>query len=101
MLGGAAILARREMIEQVGGFDERFHMYAEDNEWCWRITKLKLAFAVCSGSAAAASRRAKLRQTLVTCGSDSREDCEQASTSNNTCCRAGVSLPTNSQTTWW
>lgn len=39
MLGGAAIMARREMIEQVGGFDERFHMYAEDNEWCWRITK--------------------------------------------------------------
>ena len=39
MLGGAAILARREMIEDVGGFDERFHMYAEDNEWCWRITK--------------------------------------------------------------
>jgi GT2 family glycosyltransferase len=39
MLGGAAILARREMIEEVGGFDERFHMYAEDNEWCWRITK--------------------------------------------------------------
>jgi N-acetylglucosaminyl-diphospho-decaprenol L-rhamnosyltransferase len=39
MLGGAAILARREMIEDVGGFDERFHMYAEDNEWCWRITQ--------------------------------------------------------------
>ena len=39
MLGGAAIMARREMIEEVGGFDERFHMYAEDNEWCWRITK--------------------------------------------------------------
>ncbi len=39
MLGGAAILARREMIEEVGGFNERFHMYSEDNEWCWRITK--------------------------------------------------------------
>lgn len=39
MLGGAAIMARREMIEQVGGFNERFHMYAEDNEWCWRITQ--------------------------------------------------------------
>lgn len=39
MLGGAAIMARREMIEEVGGFDERFHMYAEDNEWCWRITE--------------------------------------------------------------
>src|ERR1041385_1827689 len=37
MLGGAAIVAKREMIEQVGGFNERFHMYAEDNEWCWRI----------------------------------------------------------------
>jgi N-acetylglucosaminyl-diphospho-decaprenol L-rhamnosyltransferase len=39
MLVGAAILARREMIDQVGGFDERFHMYAEDNDWCWRITQ--------------------------------------------------------------
>jgi N-acetylglucosaminyl-diphospho-decaprenol L-rhamnosyltransferase len=39
MLGGAAIMARREMIEEVGGFDERFHMYSEDSEWCWRITK--------------------------------------------------------------
>lgn len=46
MLSGAAILARRQMIEEVGGFDERFHMYAEDNEWCWRITqsKWKLVF---------------------------------------------------------
>jgi N-acetylglucosaminyl-diphospho-decaprenol L-rhamnosyltransferase len=39
MLGGAALLARRAMIDEVGGFDERFPMYAEDNEWCWRITK--------------------------------------------------------------
>ena len=39
MLGAAALMARREMIEEVGGFNERFHMYAEDNEWCWRITK--------------------------------------------------------------
>jgi hypothetical protein len=39
MVSGAAILARREMIEEVGGFDERFEMYAEDNEWCLRITR--------------------------------------------------------------
>jgi N-acetylglucosaminyl-diphospho-decaprenol L-rhamnosyltransferase len=39
MLGGAAIMARREMIEEVGGFDERYHMYSEDTEWCWRITQ--------------------------------------------------------------
>ena len=39
MLGGAAMLARREMIDEVGGFNEQFHMYSEDAEWCWRITK--------------------------------------------------------------
>ncbi len=46
MLSGAAMLARREMIDQVGGFNERFHMYSEDTEWCWRITKAnwKLVF---------------------------------------------------------
>ncbi|HEX6047090.1 MAG TPA: glycosyltransferase family 2 protein [Pyrinomonadaceae bacterium] len=46
MLSGAAMLARREMIDRVGGFDERFHMYSEDTEWCWRITKAgwKLVF---------------------------------------------------------
>lgn len=39
MLSGAAMLARREMIDEVGGFNELFHMYSEDTEWCWRITK--------------------------------------------------------------
>jgi GT2 family glycosyltransferase len=39
MLGGAAILVRRTVIEAVGGFDERFHMYGEDNEWCLRIVR--------------------------------------------------------------
>jgi N-acetylglucosaminyl-diphospho-decaprenol L-rhamnosyltransferase len=39
MLIGAAILARREMIEAVGGFDEKYGMYSEDNEWCLRITR--------------------------------------------------------------
>jgi GT2 family glycosyltransferase len=39
MLSGAAILVRREVIKDVGGFDERFHMYAEDDEWCLRIAR--------------------------------------------------------------
>jgi GT2 family glycosyltransferase len=39
MLSGAAMLARRKMIDEVGGFNECFHMYSEDTEWCWRITK--------------------------------------------------------------
>jgi N-acetylglucosaminyl-diphospho-decaprenol L-rhamnosyltransferase len=39
MLFGAAILAKREMISEIGGMDERFHMYCEDNEWCLRATR--------------------------------------------------------------
>ena len=39
MLGGAAVLVRREVIEEVGGFDARFHMYGEDNEWCLRMVR--------------------------------------------------------------
>ncbi|PWT96237.1 MAG: hypothetical protein C5B55_00250 [Blastocatellia bacterium] len=37
MFIGAALLVRREVIDQVGGFDEQFEMYAEDHEWCWRM----------------------------------------------------------------
>ena len=39
MLSGAAILVRREVVDEVGGFDERFHMYGEDNEWCLRMAR--------------------------------------------------------------
>ncbi len=39
MLSGAAILVRRKVIELVGGFDERFHIYGEDNDWCLRIVR--------------------------------------------------------------
>jgi len=39
MLSGAAILLKREVIDEVGGFDARFHMYGEDNEWCFRVTR--------------------------------------------------------------
>ena len=46
MLSGAAILVRRTVIDAVGGFDKRFHMYGEDNEWCYRIVSAgwKLVF---------------------------------------------------------
>jgi N-acetylglucosaminyl-diphospho-decaprenol L-rhamnosyltransferase len=36
---GAALLIRRAAFEDVGGLDERFFMYAEDLEWCWRARK--------------------------------------------------------------
>ena len=34
---GAAMLVRREVFEQTGGFDERIFMYGEDLEWCMRV----------------------------------------------------------------
>jgi GT2 family glycosyltransferase len=36
---GAVMLVRRSVIQAVGAFDEAFHMYAEDCEWCVRIKR--------------------------------------------------------------
>ena len=33
---GAALLIPRAAYLDIGGFDERFFMYVEDLEWCWR-----------------------------------------------------------------
>ncbi|GAP10785.1 predicted glycosyltransferases [Bellilinea caldifistulae] len=35
-ISGCAILIRREVIEQVGGIDERYFYYWEETEWCIR-----------------------------------------------------------------
>ncbi len=36
-VSGACMIVRREAIEQVGMFDERFFMYWEDADWCRRM----------------------------------------------------------------
>jgi GT2 family glycosyltransferase len=36
---GAAMLLRRAVVDTVGGFDERYFMFGEDMEWCWRIRR--------------------------------------------------------------
>lgn len=36
---GCFILVRREAIEQVGILDERFFMYGEETDWCYRMKK--------------------------------------------------------------
>jgi len=47
---GAALMARRKAIEQVGRMDERFFMYSEELDWCrrfreagWRVVYLPAA----------------------------------------------------------
>jgi N-acetylglucosaminyl-diphospho-decaprenol L-rhamnosyltransferase len=34
---GACMLVRREVVEQVGGLDDRFFLYSEEIDWCRRI----------------------------------------------------------------
>jgi N-acetylglucosaminyl-diphospho-decaprenol L-rhamnosyltransferase len=36
-LVGACLLARRAVLDEVGGFDERFFMYSEELDWCRRV----------------------------------------------------------------
>ena len=37
-LVGAFLIARREAIEAVGGMDERFFLYSEEKDWCYRFS---------------------------------------------------------------
>jgi GT2 family glycosyltransferase len=45
---GTAMIARREAVEQVGLLDERFFLYGEDIEWCWRMRGAGWRVGVCS-----------------------------------------------------
>ena len=35
-ISGSCFLARRDALEELGGFDEAYFMYAEDMDLCWR-----------------------------------------------------------------
>jgi GT2 family glycosyltransferase len=47
---GAAMLVRRAVVEQVGLFDERFFMYAEETDWQIRIKKAGWQIKLCPDS---------------------------------------------------
>ena len=34
---GSVLLVRPEAVEQVGGFDERYFMFSEETDWCYRF----------------------------------------------------------------
>ena len=36
---GAALLVRRNALDEIGDLDDSFFMYVEDLEWCWRAHK--------------------------------------------------------------
>jgi N-acetylglucosaminyl-diphospho-decaprenol L-rhamnosyltransferase len=38
-VSGACFLARRSALEEVGGFDEGYFMFAEDMDLCWRVDR--------------------------------------------------------------
>jgi GT2 family glycosyltransferase len=36
-VSGAALVVRKEVFDQVGGFDEKYFMYFEDIDFCWSV----------------------------------------------------------------
>jgi len=42
---GAALMCRRELIDRIGLFDERFHAYCEEVDFCYRVLALGLTTA--------------------------------------------------------
>lgn len=44
-VGGACLMIRRAAIDQVGLMDERFFMYSEETDWCYRVKQAGWAIA--------------------------------------------------------
>ena len=43
-----ALLVRRQAVDSAGLLDERFFLYGEDIEWCWRMRRAGWSIGVCS-----------------------------------------------------
>lgn len=68
---GACILARRAAVEQIGGLDDGFFMYAEEVDWCyrmrqagWAIWQVPAAQIVHFGGASTSQLRSRMFITL-------------------------------------
>jgi N-acetylglucosaminyl-diphospho-decaprenol L-rhamnosyltransferase len=67
---GACLLVRREMLEQIGGFDDGFFMYCEDVDLCRRLwdrgsSVVYTPTVVCTHAGGASSPRWRLMQVLA------------------------------------
>jgi GT2 family glycosyltransferase len=49
---GSVLMLRAEALDQVGGFDERFFLYAEETDWAYRAHLLGWRHAVVPGAVA-------------------------------------------------
>jgi len=49
-VSGAALMIRKELFEEIGGFDEKFKLYFEDDDLCFRIAKIGFKNAVLTGA---------------------------------------------------
>jgi N-acetylglucosaminyl-diphospho-decaprenol L-rhamnosyltransferase len=38
-VSGSCLIVRRSLFEELGGFDERYFMFAEDMDLCWRAKR--------------------------------------------------------------
>jgi N-acetylglucosaminyl-diphospho-decaprenol L-rhamnosyltransferase len=47
-LKGACLLLRRSALEQVGPLDERYFLYFEETDWCWRARRAGLRVFHCA-----------------------------------------------------
>ena len=80
---GSVLLLRAEALDQVGGFDERFFLYAEETDWAYRAHRLGWRHAARARGARAArrcrherrlrggARRTSTRRRSGTCASTS------------------------------
>lgn len=70
-LSGAVLLVRREAWDDVGTFDERFFLYAEETDWQmrafqrdWRVRLEPAVTAVHAGGGSSASERRRLEHSV-------------------------------------
>ncbi|MDE2815747.1 MAG: glycosyltransferase [Chloroflexota bacterium] len=62
---GACLIARREVMQAVGGFDPRFFMYFEETDWCGRIKEAGWDVAYFPGAQVLHHRSRSADQDLI------------------------------------